>query len=1613
MAAIRRRSSSSATAAAAAAAAAGKQVFLPPLMLMLVLVLVTILVPTPVTAAGRILSGSKSYTAYTLAPNVIDVDQCTSRRYYQKGVFLLSNANSEGCYLNAFPDFAVWTRNNSNGKLVVVNFKDSDWTLEARKPSAKDVITRGALGVEIANSRLGRRADGNATDAQPLRGVEALRRIRDAEGITSDNAIERSEKTLQLAATSSNSQTRLTLSTTSTSGRKPNAPLELDIAFSRYAIIPKEFWEKVDQGLMAFELIIRNVLNPLDDEGWFLQYSFNQTVEMAWSMQDSFAKVDAFKLNFTSTTYSDPLTSFRFTGPIPKDQRSVYLAVQSNYPYYAAGQISMLVYQDKLEYQRLATVVFNITFFTALGFVLLCPMILIAEQVIRRKRRRIAIRVVDLVHTQGPRYVRAATYTAMMALLYFVLQWIRATSSTDDAGVIPLDIFPEGLSAKWFASQPSLKTLKAVVFIGLFLIVGAFFWPMFITYAHASEGSRTASILGVLVSTNLVLLRASMEYLNTKPAKGFDRKIIQEIPEVICYCAILGYFCLNSYLPSWTERRFQKTYLKDYIHVRTLLRPTKVPETAEARPAKRRTLFDLHPDNRPVWLRGSKPTTMFQEFSIFFRDFRMPVRLVASILMMCLFTYVLLVAQLYSILDSNSRLSCSCGLFGAFYIEKFATVFELLGQMTGAQSFGSPLADTLRDLFPKIRDETDGAGFVGEFFDLLKASVLMSMGLSALLLAYNTIDFAQAVQRDMRRIRVGDYTRVGDYLLTSTSLAVQFVGTQVGYVYMGTLYMMTILLILCFILLMFFKYAFFRELVWRFAFQNGLVIISIAIGFLLVVVQRVTVESYFVAKLEKSPEEHADPANAHVNKKGKVVIDTKYWLSKKVGYNQVDFWFLFPNLITGLLSFVANLITMILGSALYAYRLDKKTEYTLPFLGSKSAIYFSWLLQEHHHTNPILVIFVKLLTDWYHIDRPVATANARKERAKRRWQLLYTLHKNPSLQAFRKHRVRETLLRNFIATVEFPQVWEQDLRKRRADLEKTEAPLRPGMRERERAVRELYEELERNQGAAAAGAKDDKISRQRTVLARGLTVAGAPQALPAFHPYYQQPQQGMAFDQKAAYQQPQQAYQQPAPQQFAAQPQGVVMQQQQQPPQPPQRPYANPASFAYQQPHSPAPSYLTSGTYTPTMSTPSPYPAASQVPSSPYPNQYTASNPYPTQQQQPPPSAWGTASAGSYGVASPTTPSSASFGDPPQSIAPHLGSAGAAGYPNMGYQGAPAMQQQQQQRTPPARGHSMRLQAEYGKISSELITAAVCSYMNKVQPFILSQSDNFQIIGIVADTGGDVIKFLGDAIIVSFPATAPEQRIEQLKNALVCALFILTRYPSENVDVEALKNYKNAHATHAATHQSGNQAEFSSVTSAGKKKRTFKRESTMTSSKNSAYSLRLHIALIAGDGMHVILGDPETRMDYNFYSDSFEDLKYLINGAEAGEIAVQGSAWQTLLDLLHIPKLQGVKHLTQGAILDTNTVNILADHLVPEEQPDRVSYSSEMLAATADPSAANFIVKFINESVAFQFLGDAKQGLTSQYRTICCLFVKILGKFDPFVAQKAVASFLTTKVQLF
>ncbi|KAJ3101950.1 hypothetical protein HDU97_000926 [Phlyctochytrium planicorne] len=842
----------------------------------------------------------------------------------------------------------------------------------------------------------------------------------------------------------------------------PYSDFKMDLAFTRKVSLNSKYWNRIDRGVMEYFLVSRNVPNPNDRELLYLQSLFQEGVTFDQVAEPVFFDGRGKSLGWANGSYWDATKGIKDFNDIPPGTRSMAIKFYTNYPYYAVGQISLMIVQKAAEFGDEAQKAANATFIIALILVLIIPIILILEDVYRK--RAPVLKLLDLVHYQGPKYTRALTYTLMMALLYMIFKWLQATDDNSDYARIP--VFG-GISATALSKQPALKTMKTLIFISVFVAVGVIFWPIFICYAHAAGGSRLGAALGTIACLNLIILRLCLEYISASPIRGYSRRFASEVPEVFAYGCVLFYFAVNATSPAYVQNKHRKTHFKDLVYVRTLLRPVKVPSNPqpaqeEMKRSKFQKLFSFlhHRDNRPIWLRGRKDLdTVVHKLYNFMLYGRTPARMAAAIMMMCLFTYFLLLNEMFTVIDASAGLSCTIALFGDGLNQAFSTVSSLLGTFTASQSFGSTLSSTLFDLSNQIKSETS-KDMEKIFRTLIFNSVVGAMTLSLAVLIFNILDFCLTFQKDIKYLRVGNYSRLEGVSEQSTSSAMQFMGIQIGFAFVGSLYLMMVSQILCFSIALFFKFKFIRDLIWRFILQNGLFFVAAIIGIALSLAQKYIAEIFFVAKLKNPYREVPSGARIEPDKKTDgepmVTINTRFWLQRLTLYNHIDYFFLFPNLITGLLSFLGNLFKMIIGSAIFAYRLDKKTEYTIPIVAKQSSVYFSWLLQEHHHSNPVIIIFTNMLYTWvkhasvsstsaadipvgWGEPRPPFSSVSREEQHRRRiqqkWALIYTLVRNPYLAKFRKHVVRETYLKDYIAYTEAPVLREQEVQRIRQQIE--------------------------------------------------------------------------------------------------------------------------------------------------------------------------------------------------------------------------------------------------------------------------------------------------------------------------------------------------------------------------------------------------------------------------------------------------------------------------------------------------------------------------------------------------------------------------------------------------
>ncbi|KAJ3326959.1 hypothetical protein HDU76_012477, partial [Blyttiomyces sp. JEL0837] len=193
-----------------------------------------------------------------------------------------------------------------------------------------------------------------------------------------------------------------------------------------------------------------------------------------------------------------------------------------------------------------------------------------------------------------------------------------------------------------------------------------------------------------------------------------------------------------------------------------------------------------------------------------------------------------------------------------------------------------------------------------------------------------------------------------------------------------------------------------------------------------------------------------------------------------------------------------------------SYRLDKK-EQLLNVL-SKYHYYSGWLLQEHHHSNPVLkvalIVFrnnginvaqsrlkgapnlnvegVDLGSHNNQSDSPRSTCNSI---ALRRWHLVYTLLRNPQLVKYRKHRVVDTTVREIAAKTELVE--------REIAVQKLSVRMNSGNRNVKRRLRNFKDE-------EIANSNTNSGDRNR-ISAGGGTVGNAGVGLHKVNPNYQQP----------------------------------------------------------------------------------------------------------------------------------------------------------------------------------------------------------------------------------------------------------------------------------------------------------------------------------------------------------------------------------------------------------------------------------------------------------------------------------------------------------------------------
>ncbi|KAJ3289526.1 Adenylate cyclase type 10, partial [Blyttiomyces sp. JEL0837] len=229
-----------------------------------------------------------------------------------------------------------------------------------------------------------------------------------------------------------------------------------------------------------------------------------------------------------------------------------------------------------------------------------------------------------------------------------------------------------------------------------------------------------------------------------------------------------------------------------------------------------------------------------------------------------------------------------------------------------------------------------------------------------------------------------------------------------------------------------------------------------------------------------------------------------------------------------------------------------------------------------------------------------------------------------------------------------------------------------------------------------------------------------------------------------------------------------------------------------------------------------------------------------------------------------------------------------------------------------------------GKVSSEMITQTVGKYLHQVR----------KIIDVVSMYGGDIVKFLGDAILVTFQADpgdiTPEFKV--ILRATMCCVHILRDCSQFEVPLDAIGS------------------------------------TPRLPSRDKKTMLYLHIALTAGKMSRVVMGLPSERLDYSVYGPQLSILGKILDGTSPGELGIDNNVWAILFENHTVPfniyatttREETFIRFTQASskILSASLQEIFKIDPADLQTKDRLDSYIEH-----DSAPEHMLAKFINQSI--------------------------------------------------
>ncbi|KAJ3108310.1 hypothetical protein HDU96_007549 [Phlyctochytrium bullatum] len=286
-----------------------------------------------------------------------------------------------------------------------------------------------------------------------------------------------------------------------------------------------------------------------------------------------------------------------------------------------------------------------------------------------------------------------------------------------------------------------------------------------------------------------------------------------------------------------------------------------------------------------------------------------------------------------------------------------------------------------------------------------------------------------------------------------------------------------------------------------------------------------------------------------------------------------------------------------------------------------------------------------------------------------------------------------------------------------------------------------------------------------------------------------------------------------------------------------------------------------------------------------------------------------------------------------------------------------------------------------GAFSSEAITEVVGEYIKKIST-------------IVTDFGGDVVRFLGDAILVSFLPQSNESAQQLCLRSLRCCDVIHAKCGTHEIKLKRwlrmIRQRENSHGdvqSENVTMRSGN----------------YDTESQMR--------LTLHSALIAGSLEHLVLGELEHRLDYVLWGTCLQELSGLLEEAKSDESGIS---------------LQSSRHQSSAGsgvvVINGEDLVITIEEVLKSHSLNSPTTSNEISGPTFEISFESqdqddMFRLFVNSSVLFRIrarksiTASSSSNFKSEFRVISVLMACFKGHPTLEQIQRVVADLLKLLVK--